>query len=200
MKLARILPAVLLLLAGCSGQEIANRDSQGDAIICFGDSLTAGSGASSGHDYPALLAKALGRPVINAGVPGNTTRDALQRLDADVLSRQPRLVIVEFGGNDFLQQFPATETFANLDQIVQAIQARGAMVVLVGVQAGLWGDALRGEFHKIARARRAAFVPNILDGILTSPTLRSDYLHPNDAGYERIAARLLNVVEPLVKP
>ena len=194
-----IIFGVWLGLAGCGvRQDVANRDSKGTAIVCFGDSLTQGEGASPGHDYPSLLAQALGQPVINAGVNGNTTRDALERLETDVLSKRPRLVIVEFGANDFLRQLPWRETFANLDAVVQRIQARGAMVVLLGVQPGIVGDAAREEFRQIARARRAAFVPNILDGILTDPSLKSDSLHPNDRGYEKITKRVLRTVKPLL--
>ena len=97
----------LVVLASCPSRlDVANRDAQGSTIICFGDSLTRGLGAAPGHDYPSLLAEALGRDVINAGVNGDTTRDALQRLTADVLARTPQLVIVQFGGNDFLRKVP----------------------------------------------------------------------------------------------
>jgi len=191
--------AGVILLAGCSGRpDVANLDSKGSAIICFGDSLTKGEGASAGHDYPSLLGKALGREVINAGVNGETTREALQRLETDVLKKDPRLVIVEFGGNDFLQHLPWEETFTNLDTIIRRIEAQGAMVVLVGVQAGLFGDAAGPDYRKIASTRRAAYVPNILDGILTHPQLKSDELHPNDLGYEHIAQRIARTVEPLL--
>lgn len=195
-----VLGAGLIAVAGgCSARPaVANLDSRGSAIICFGNSLTKGEGASTGRDYPSLLATTLGREVINAGVSGETTRDALRRLEADVLAKDPRLVIVEFGGDDFLQQLGRKETFANLDTIVRRIQARGAMVVPVGVPSGLLGDAARGEYRKIARTRRAAFVPNILDGILTHPQLKSDELHPNDLGYEKIAQRIAQAVEPLL--
>lgn len=190
---------LLLSILGCSAQPaIANLDSRGSAILCFGDSLTQGVGASPGHDYPSFLAKALGRDVINAGVAGETTRDALRRLDHEVLSRDPKLVIVEFGGNDFLQHIPQEEIFANLDTMVRRIQDHGAMVVVVGIQAGLFGDATRQDYRKVARARRAAFVPNILEGIMYEPQLKSDELHPNDAGYEKIAERIAKVVAPLL--
>ncbi len=190
---------LFLLILGCSARpDIANLDSRGSAIICFGDSLTQGVGASPGHDYPSLLAKALGRDVINAGAAGETTRDALRRLDHEVLSRDPQLVIVEFGGNDFLQHLPRAEIFANLETIVRRIQDHGAMVVVVGIQAGLFGDATRQDYRKVARARRAAFVPNILEGISYEPALKSDELHPNNAGYEKIAERIAKIVAPLL--
>lgn len=191
---------LLFLLSACSSpSDITNFDSTGRAVICFGDSLTQGEGASPGQDYPSRLARALGLEVINAGVAGDTTHAALARLERDVLSKDPRLVIVELGGNDFLQGVPRDEVFANLKEIVRRIQERGAMVVLVGVQPGLLGDATRRDYQRLARRYRAAFIPNILEGILTDPLLRSDYIHPNDAGYEQIAQRLLRVVAPLLQ-
>ena len=44
-----------------------------DTIICFGDSLTSGTGADAGMDYPSQPSKMIAKPVINAGLPGDTT-------------------------------------------------------------------------------------------------------------------------------
>lgn len=192
--------ALLLILPGCSSRTpIVRDDSHGRTIICFGNSLTKGEGASPGQDYPSRLAAALGQEVINAGGSGDTTRQALQRLATDVLEQDPRLVIVQFGGNDFLQGISREETFANLDEIVRRIQERGAMVVLVGVPSGWLVDATRADYQRIAKARRVAFIPNILEGIMTNPLLKSDQLHPNDEGYQKIAERILKTVRPLVE-
>ncbi len=55
--------------------------------------------------YPYLLEKNLadkypGLKVINCGVGGNTITDALARIEKDVLSYKPHLVIINFGLND----------------------------------------------------------------------------------------------------
>ena len=190
----------MTMLLGCGGApDIANRRSQGTAIICFGDSLTYGHGASEGRDYPSRLAAALGREIVNAGVNGDTTREALARLETDVLLRNPRLVIVTLGGNDFLRQTPLAETAANLDAIVRRIQERGAMVALVAVPSALVGDPARRAYECIARARRAAFLPDVMDGILDDPRLKSDSIHPNDAGYQLMADRILKTIQPLLE-
>lgn len=193
--------AILFLVfgAGCGDPPVANRHSTGKTVICFGDSLTEGVGASLGADYPSLLGRALGREVINAGSAGEVTADGLKRIERDVLSQNPKLVIVQFGGNDFMRGVPKKETFANLEEMVRRIQEAGAMVVLVGVQPGLIGDFTRSDYQRIARRRRAVFVPNILEGIITDPSLKSDTIHPNDAGYEKIAKRLLKAVRPLLE-
>src|SRR4029077_19237024 len=80
------------------------------AIVAFGDSLTAGSGAEPGSRYPDFLQKDLDRAgrhwhVVNAGVSGDTTTDGVNRL-GEVLAYKPRIVIVEFGGNDGLRGLP----------------------------------------------------------------------------------------------
>ena len=92
--------------AGHNLFDIANRHSKGTQIVCLGDSLTYGVGASAGHDYPSFLGKALGMKVLNAGVDGDETGDVLKRLDSDVLLRDPRLVIILLGANDYLNRKP----------------------------------------------------------------------------------------------
>src|SRR2546423_12588209 len=89
---------------------VANLGSHGSSVIAFGDSLTAGYGAQPGEDYPSKLSALMGTTVVNAGVSGDTTESALARLDNDVLSRNPRVVLVGLGGNDFLQGVPIATT------------------------------------------------------------------------------------------
>ena len=178
---------------------IANRDSQGTAIVCFGDSVTQGIGASPGRDYPHLLSAMLGQPVINAGVDGDETVDALKRLDTDVLAKHPRLVIVELGADDFLDGVPLAQAFTNLDEIVRRIQVSGAMVMVVGFDPPFLEGRLRKDYEHLIRARRVAFVPAIYQDLWTNHRLKSDALHPNDRGYALIAQRIYQVVAPLLR-
>ena len=99
------------------------------AIVAFGDSLTAVFGAEPGNSYPDFLQKdvdgaGLRWRVINAGVSGDTTTDGVNRL-GEVLAYKPRIVIVEFGGNDGLRGLPLETTRANLDQMIAALQNGG---------------------------------------------------------------------------
>ena len=89
---------------------ITNADTSGRVILCFGASLTYGTGATKGMSYPEQLSRMIGRPVINAGIPGNTTQDALARLDRDVLAHRPDIVLVTLGGNDLLKGIPKDRT------------------------------------------------------------------------------------------
>ena len=178
---------------------LAPRAASGVNIVCLGDSLTQGVGASRGHDYPSLLSQTMGTAVINAGVDGDETGDALKRLESDVLAKNPRLVIVELGANDFLDGQPLAQTFENLEEIVRRIEARGALVVLVGLAPGPLGAALQPRYDTFIHKYHVAFVPKVLEGILTNPALKSDdHLHPNDQGYALITERIQHVVALLL--
>lgn len=144
------------------------------------------------------MSRKLSTPVINAGVGADTTRNALKRIRKDVLERNPRLVIVEFSGNDFLQGIPKQETLDNLDRIVAMIQKKGAMAILVEVRVGYFTDKYLVGFRRIAKKRRALLIPNIMKGIFFNPMLKSDKIHPNDAGYHLMADRIYKEIKPLL--
>ncbi len=188
----------IIFTTGACGPKVANLGTTGKNIICFGDSLTAGYGAKPGEDYPAVLSNILGQPVINAGVSGHTTRQALERLQADVLDNDPKLVIVQFGGNDFFRKIPKNETRDNLDQIVLQIQGKGAMVAIAGVRIGLLVDEYDDIFEQVARDRKCIYIPNIIKDIFTDPAKKSDEIHPNALGYKIIAQRVYERIKPFV--
>jgi acyl-CoA thioesterase I len=187
-KLAFIIP--LIVLCACTKPEIRNLDSRGLNIICFGDSITFGYGVNPGEDYPTVLGQLMSSPVINAGVDGDTSFEALERLENDVLNKDPRLVIVEFCGNDFLRKVPRKNTIENLTLIIDRIQQKGAMVALVDISAGAFFKDYRQAFQKLARQKKAIFIPVILDKIITNPAMKSDFFHPNARGYKLIAKRV----------
>lgn len=171
--------------------------ANGTTWVAFGDSLTSGQGASEGNDYPAVLGKKLGIPILNLGTPGATTQNALGKVD-EVLNAKPRVVLLCFGGNDTLNGVPHQQTFGNLTRIIDQLQQAGAFVVLLGIRTASVRDKYRSEFNKLAKQKRVLLVPNILDGVLGNPGLMSDYVHPNDQGYAAIAERLETALAPLL--
>lgn len=183
-------------LAGCAKREIKNLESGGKNIICFGDSITFGYGVEPGEDYPSALGRLLGIPVINAGIDGDTSTEALKRLDSDVLTRDPLLVIIEFGGNDFLRKIPREDTVSNIREMVDKVQGKGAIVALVDISAGMFMRDYRLAFSKIAREKGVIFIASILNGIITNPSMKSDFLHPNTSGYKLIARRVYDSIKP----
>ncbi len=166
-------------------------------ILFFGDSLVAGVGATSGHDLPTVLSEAVGEPVLNFGVAGDTTRQALTRVTA-AQAVHPRLVLILLGGNDFLQRVPRDETFANLQSLIAAFQSDGAAVVLIGVRSGIIGGGADDRYQTLARATGALYIEDALQGVFGDPALMSDTIHPNDAGYRKISDRIAPAVESII--
>lgn len=188
-----IVVALLALVAwrACAAPPVRNLSPRPGPVVVLGDSLAAGVGSTGGRrGYVALLQERLGVEVVNRGVSGNTTSDGLARLDADVLSLKPSLVIVELGGNDFLRQVEAATVFANLETIVRRCQDAGAAVLVLGTRSGLLTDRNEAGFRDLSRRTEAAYVPNILEGVFGQPALMHDSIHPNDAGYEKVADRI----------
>jgi lysophospholipase L1-like esterase len=178
--------------------KVRNLDSRGANVIAFGDSLTAGYGAAAGEDYPSRLSALIGVPVINAGVSGDTTQSALARLDADVLARDPRIVIVGLGGNDFLQSVPIATTEANLREIVRKIEDAGAMVMLLGFRFPSLTADYESMYERVAKEQRCLLVPRITRGILNDQSLKSDAIHPNARGYQLMAERVAGPCKKLI--
>lgn len=176
--------------------DIKNTNPSGDNIICFGDSLTYGTGATAGMDYPSQLSEMISRPIINAGVPGDTTARALARLERDVLSRFPRIVLITLGGNDLKNGVPKETAQDNLRIIVESVQERGALVILGGIDIPFWGKGFGEMYRQLSDALGAILIPNVLDGIFGNPRLMSDSIHPNNDGYTAMAQMFFDSMAP----
>lgn len=175
-------------------QDFSN-GSAGKRIVCFGDSLTFGTGASSGKDYPSQLSQLVSRPVINAGVPGDTTARALQRLERDVLPYSPDIVLITLGGNDLKNGIAKDVAFENLRTIVESIQAQGAQVIIGGLHIPFRDRGFGRGYKRLAEETGATLIPNILEGIMGNRKLMSDPIHPNDAGYKIMADRFYKAID-----
>lgn len=182
---------MVLLLSGCRDSLPRLQPLAPDAVIlAFGDSLTAGYGAAPQESYPAVLQQLTGRRVVNRGISGEVSAEGLQRLPAELSRFRPDLVILCHGGNDLLRRQPAERLTANLEAMIELIRADGAQVLLVGVpQPGL---RLRTAplYEELARRLEVPYEGRILRDILDDNGLKSDTIHPNMAGYRRLAEAL----------
>ena len=189
-----LLGFLLLLAPGCGNETRLPPLQPGAVVLAFGDSITAGLGAGPGEDFPARLAAATGWQVVNAGVSGDTAREARQRLAPLLAKWQPELVIVELGGNDFLRQAPAARVGGYLREIVRDAQAAGAGVALVAVprlsllRASVGALSDSPVYADIAAEEGVILIPDVLADILSDAGLRADEIHPNAAGYRQLAA------------
>ena len=194
-RLAGTAGAVALpgLLAACGRKKSAVQPvPRGSTVLALGDSLTYGTGASPDTSYPAVLAGLTGWQVVNAGVPGDTSAQALARLPALLAEHRPRLVIVSIGGNDFLRKLPEADTRAHVHAACQQALDAGAQVLLVAVPRATVAAAL-GQMtdHALyAEVARDLNIPLQREGwgeVLAQAELRSDAVHANARGYAQFA-------------
>lgn len=191
-----------LIISSC-GNSLNNiknlQAGAGDQIIVLGDSIASGYGVSETESFPSILSRLLKLPIVNRGVAGNSTADGLNRLQQDVLSASPWLVIVELGGNDYLRRIPQSETEQNLRQIITQIQAQKAIVVLLGINTGAI-DQYQSMYANLAKETQSYLIPQIFTGILDNAQYRQeDVIHPNAAGHQKLAERVATALKPLLE-
>ncbi|WP_160299247.1 arylesterase [Sphingomonas sp. SRS2] len=170
-------------------------------ILAFGDSLIAGYGVEPSQSFAAQLEVQMqthqaGIRVINAGVSGDTTSDALARLPQvlEHLAERPDLAIVQLGANDLLRRTSLKTIRANLDAIIAELKRNGIPVLLATIEApvffGAFGRACAAVYQDLSNKhaiRCASFLPRGMFGSRTY-CLR-DRLHPNAHGISTIAKR-----------
>lgn len=172
----------------------------GSTVLALGDSLTSGVGATPDTAYPTVLQSLTGWQVVNGGVSGDTTAQALARLPALLQEHQPRLVIVSIGGNDFLRQMSAGSAKATIREISRTAQAAGAQVLLVAVpQVSLLaaGTGSLKDHPLYAELAEELKLPLHADGwadVLSRPDLRADTVHANAQGYRQFAEGLVQTL------
>lgn len=205
MKLRTLITVVLFVILVSLGiyylsrnGVITNYPSKGTDIIAFGDSLVEGLGSTSGNDFVSLLSQKIGQPIINLGHAGDTTIEGIARIN-QLDEYNPKVVLLLLGGNDHLRKIPIEDTFGNLATLIENIQARGAVVLLLGVRWGLFNDRFDSEFEILRDKYHTAFVPDVLDGLFGNDKYMSDVIHPNDIGYGMIADRIYPVIVSVMK-
>ncbi|MBN2864827.1 MAG: arylesterase [Thiotrichales bacterium] len=186
MALTLLLLVSLIFLSACGRPSLTPIASDG-VILAYGDSLTFGEGVNRENSYPAVLSQLSNRTVINAGLNGETTEQALTRLPLMLAKHQPAMVILLMGGNDFLRKVPAQTTQANLAKLVEMIQASGAQVMLVGVPAKkLFADTAE-LYYEVASAYEVPLEEDAVASLMVRASMKSDYVHFNEKGYQALA-------------
>jgi lysophospholipase L1-like esterase len=178
---------LLSLTTACGEAPKLKALAPNDVIVAYGDSLTYGTGVSAAHAYPAVLQALIGRSVINAGVPGETTEEALKRLPAVLEEYHPKLVILCTGGNDMLRKLDMDHLQVNVRQMIKLIQAQQAQVILIGVPTPTLFGGPPELYPKIATELSIPYDGKVLNEILKDRDLKSDPIHPNEKGYRRLA-------------
>jgi acyl-CoA thioesterase-1 len=201
----RALIVSLFLLAAAGSLLAADRP----ALVCFGDSITAGYGLSAGESFPDALQRDLDSrgyhyKVNNQGTSGATTKDAVADLRS-ILLLHPEVVIVEFGGNDGLRGLPLSMTRRNLDQVLTTLESAHIKILLAGITlppnyGSDYIQSFEQVFRDLAAKHHTPFVPMIYKDLVHVPaTIQADGIHPTAKGSEIIAKTLLPVLTPMLR-
>jgi acyl-CoA thioesterase-1 len=178
-------------------------------LLCFGDSITAGYGLDAAQSYPAALQTLLAKRgytyrVVNQGVSGNTTKDAVARVNS-IVALHPDVVLVEFGGNDGLRGLPLDATGRNLDSVLTTLQAAKIRILLVGITlppnyGAEYVQSFNAVYRDAASKHHVPLMPMLYDRIYTVPgTIQEDGIHPTAKGSELIAEHLVPLLLPLLR-
>jgi acyl-CoA thioesterase I len=191
-----LLFALALCLAACGKEQPpVPRLDESDVVLAFGDSLTHGVGAHSEESYPALLSRLIGRRVVNAGVPGETSAEGLRRLPQALEEYRPKVLLLCLGGNDMLRRIPESQIAANLRAMVRMARSQGIGVVLIGVpEPKLFGGAPT-FYADIAEEFGLPYEADVMNEVLRTPSLKSDAVHANAVGYRRVAEALADLLK-----
>lgn len=198
-------------------------------IITLGDSITKGvrPGVTASQTFASLLNEKANQKghhveVINVGIGGERTDQALLRLDRDVISKKPQIVTVMYGANDSYvdigkKQMRITEAAfrENLDRIVQKLRSTNIRVILMTEPR--WGSKAKpnglGEspnlkmepFMQVIREKAKADSLPLVDhyqlwtefeaGGGDIGKLTTDQLHPNPQGHQSMADSIWPVLE-----
>jgi lysophospholipase L1-like esterase len=192
-----LLLIVCLLLTACYKPPRPLARLPGNAVIlAFGDSLTYGTGASPEHDYPSILGKLTTLEVINEGVPGEISSDGLKRLPALLDEYHPKLLILIHGSNDIIKKIPSEQISDNLKQMIAEAKNRNIEVLMLGVpQPNLLLLNSADFYRNIADTQQVLIDLDTLPDILDDNSLKSDMIHPNDAGYQLMATNIFKLLQ-----
>ncbi len=183
---------LLLWLAGCGQPLKLQPIPPGASVLALGNSVTFGTGAVAGEDWPTLLAQKTGWRITNAGIPGDTAEHAQHRLPDLLVQHRPALVIIKIGGNDFLKRTPQPQVKETIRQIIHAVKRVGAQAVLVAVPEGSLLNLLTRKtdapiYQELGKEEGVLVIGQVFSAVLSQPELCADPIHPNAKGYQVMA-------------
>jgi acyl-CoA thioesterase-1 len=188
-RIAALLAAALLV-AACGAKNRIDKLDANATLLAFGDSLTFGTGAAQSESYPAQLEQLIGRRVVAAGVPGEVTAQALERLPAALDEYSPRLLLLCIGGNDSLRRLGNEQAERNVRAMIELARRRGIGVLLIGTPEPALLPSPPAFYANVAKEMRVPYEGDVITEVLKDTRLKSDPIHPNAAGYRLIAVRV----------
>ena len=177
-------------------------------VLCFGDSITAGFGIEAGQTYPDVLQKILDEKgykyqVVNAGISGDTTSGGVDRLN-DAIKLDPKVTLLELGGNDGLRGIALAKSRDNLMQISRRLESKGSKILVLGITLprNYGPEYIRdfeGMYKALAANSKYPFMPFVLEGVYNQAgMMQPDGIHPTVKGAAAVANNVFKYLQPLL--
>ena len=168
------------------------------ALVFLGDSITQGWGDNFRGHFKGVK-------VANRGISGDTTRGVLIRLKEDVLSLNPKGVVILIGTNDLEEKATPEVIAGNLKLIIAALKKHNAKMPIILCNTFPSSATKRRPADQIKKINQLYFAAvkgdaqiTVLDTWLLFADAKGDakkpefpdLLHPNQIGYDKWAAAL----------
>lgn len=169
-------------------------------LFCIGDSLTNTDTTlyiPKKQQYPKVLQQLIGGNCRerNLGVPGNTTTQALARINYDILRiYTPTVATIYLGINDCLQSIATSTTQSNLQTIITDLQNAGCNKIVIcnihHAQTATDYSAYRTTLQNLATSNNLPFCDFYANAGLVSADFQADNLHLQPSGLQKLANTL----------
>ena len=195
-KYIAILSILLLVLVYTKKDTAVSKLKANDTILALGDSITYGFGVQENQSYPSILSQLSNHKVINAGINGDTSAEALQRFPSILKDKSIKLMLLCLGGNDILQKKTLKEIKTNLLSIIKIAKQNNVKTILISVpNFSLFGFTPLDLYEELSEEEDVEFIEGLLSNILGDNTLKNDYIHPNGLGYKLMADEVYNYLQ-----
>ncbi len=161
-------------------------------IVALGDSVTQGACVEPDESYVSKLQRMLGDgyQVINEGVSGQRSWEALSRLGA-VLAHQPDILIIFYGTNDVKNIRVEDKTWGDLEEALTSLASSAPEAMLVTPHRGIEKPRRHYFLEDVDYAaeliREMGYPVADVNAVCCTPDQMCDYDHPNVEGHEVIA-------------
>ena len=198
--------------ASKASAEEPSSDASRRVVLFVGTSLTDGYGLEREDAYPAVIQQKVdsaGLPweVVNAGLSGEKSAGALQRMRSWIIRQPFDVLVLETGANDMLTGGDVEVMRANIQSIIDTVRAArpAARIVLAGMMAApnlgrAYVDRFNTTYPELARENGLTFIPFLLEGVAAQPRFNlADGIHPNEQGHRIVAATVWKTLEPILR-
>lgn len=184
--------------------EVAQKTEKATKVAFLGDSITAGTAASSSQNqytkqFISWWEENISYFVVgtNAGIGATDSYLAVHRVDSDVLADNPDIIFIEFindSDNDFYK--------TTMDSLIRKCLAQpnnpAVILVEMTMEDGTCPQNVHseiGEYYNVPIiSYHDAVLPEVEAGNIKWTDISPDNIHPNDDGHKMLAQMLENFV------